>query len=299
MVRGGTSLEHSNSASRGHQVAIWGVLNVTPDSFSDGGEFLSRDKAVEQGVRMLRSGAHVIDVGGESSRPKGTTYGDGAETISVEEEIRRTAPVIEILCREHHAVVSIDTVKADVARAAIRAGAKIVNDVSCGASAELLQVVAQAGVELVLMHTRDRGQIDETTTRYSDLVGDVVRELEVAVARACARGVPLHKIWIDPGLGFAKTWSQSLHLLAHIDAFVSTGRPVLVGPSRKSFIAEAVRHAVGETPQPTDRLGGTAAAITMSVLAGAHAVRVHDVAPMRQTVELTLAAMHARDLGGV
>lgn len=293
MGGGGISLQSSSTASRNHGVAVWGVLNVTPDSFSDGGAFLDRDHAVEQGVRMLREGADVIDVGGESSRPKGATYGAGAETVSVAEEIRRVVPVIEELCRKHGAVVSIDTVKPEVARAAIKAGATIVNDVSCGASDELLRVVADTKASLVLMHSRDKGQIDEATTSYADVVSDVLRELEDAVERAVAAGVPKAKIWIDPGLGFAKTSTQSMTLLAHIDAFVATGHPVLIGASRKSFIAEAARSANGQKPDAQQRIGGTASAVTMSVIAGAQAVRVHDVFAMRQTVTLTLAAMQA------
>lgn len=293
MGGGGISLQSSSTASRIHGVAVWGVLNVTPDSFSDGGAFLDRDDAVEQGVRMLREGADVIDVGGESSRPKGATYGAGAETVEVAEEIRRVVPVIEDLCSKHGAVVSIDTVKPEVARAAIKAGATIVNDVSCGASNELLRVVADRNASLVLMHSRDKGQIDETTTAYADVVGDVLRELEQAVERAVAAGVAIEKIWIDPGLGFAKTATQSMTLLAHIDTFVATGHPVLIGASRKSFIAEAARSADGQKPDAQQRIGGTASAVTMSVIAGAHAVRVHDVFAMRQTVTLTLAAMQA------
>lgn len=291
MGRGGISLQHSSSTSRTHDVAVWGVLNVTPDSFSDGGKYYARDAAVARGVVMLREGASVLDVGGESSRPKGATYGDGAQPVSVDEEIRRVVPVIELLCREHRAVVSIVTVKAEVARAAVYAGASIINDVSCGASEELLRVAATTGAELVLMHSRDKGQIDASTTNYTDVVADVLAELTSAVVRARAAGVNDAKIWIDPGFGFAKTWEQSLTLLARLDAFVATGHRVLSGPSRKSFIAEAVRASGAPKPSPEERLGGTASAITMSVLAGVHAVRVHDVAVMRQVVLLTAAAM--------
>lgn len=293
MGRGGNSLQHSSS-SRTHDVAVWGVLNVTPDSFSDGGKYLARDAAVEHGVSMLRDGATVLDVGGESSRPKGATYGAGATSVAVDEEIRRVVPVIELLCREHRAVVSIDTVKPEVARAAIEGGATIVNDVSCGSSRELLRVVAQANAELVLMHSRDKGQIDPTTTSYTDVVADVRRELADAVARAHAAGVSNGKIWIDPGFGFAKTWEQSLSLLANLDAFVAMGHRILSGPSRKSFLAEAVHAQGAPKPAADDRLGGTASAVAMSVLAGVHAVRVHDVAVMKQVVSVTQAAMRRR-----
>ncbi len=265
---------------------VWGVLNVTPDSFSDGGLHDELPRALAHARRMIAEGADVIDVGGESSRPPGSTYGAGAARVSIEEELRRVVPVVEALAGE--ARISVDTVKAEVARAALEAGASIVNDVSCGASAELLDVVAAKGAQLVLMHSRDGGRVDAATTAYADLVADVLGELEAAVERAVARGVDRARIWIDPGIGFAKSAAQSLSLLGNLDAFVRTGYPVLVGASRKSFLARAGAGGGGE-PAPTERLGASVAAMTVAVLAGARAVRVHDVFESVQAARLAEA----------
>lgn len=267
--------------------AVWGILNVTPDSFSDGGLHFMRDQAVARGLAMLDEGADVIDVGGASSRPRGHTYGDGAALVDPNEEIRRVVPVIEGLCASApRVVVSIDTTSADVAAAAIGAGARIVNDVSMGRSDALLAVCAREGVELVLMHTRGDGQVDETTTRYDDVVCDVMKELDVALGRARERGVPEDRLWIDPGLGFAKTASQSMKLLRSTRRFVDAGTPVLVGASRKSFLAQHAPDVMGRAPLPQDRLGASVAAAVMAALAGARAVRVHDVRETRQALQI-------------
>lgn len=268
------------------------MLNVTPDSFSDGGAYLGVDAALRQGARLLREGADVLDVGGESSRPPGKTYGAVAG-VSDTEECARVVPVIEGL-RACGARISIDTVKAAVAERAIAAGAEIVNDVSCGRSEELLRATAQAGVELVLMHNRGRGERSAENTRYRDVVLDVRDELLAAVDRAVTAGVAAEKIWIDPGVGFAKTAAQSAALIARTDVFVATGLRVLVGPSRKSFIGELAPLATGELPSPQQRLGGTAASIAIAVLFGAHAIRVHDVLEMRQAVLLAAQLREAR-----
>jgi len=271
---------------------IWGVVNVTPDSFSDGGAFLAADAALRQGMRLLREGATVLDIGGESSRPSGRTYGAVSE-VSEDEELRRVLPVIEGL-RACGARISVDTVKAGVAERAIQAGAAIVNDVSCGRSEGLLRVAAASGVELVLMHNRGRGERSPENTRYREVVRDVRDELMAAVDRAVTAGVLLEKIWIDPGIGFAKTALQSAALLAFTDVLVATGQRVLIGPSRKSFIAELARLATGAEPDSQQRLGGTAAALTVAVLRGAHAVRVHDVLEMRQAVLLATRMREVR-----
>lgn len=269
---------------------IWGVLNVTPDSFSDGGLYASAEAAVSHARRMLAEGADVIDVGGESTRPAGQAYGAGAPEVAIEEELARVVPVISRVYRELGGRVSIDTTKAEVARAAIAAGASIVNDVSCGRSDDLLRVTAEAGyVELVLMHNRGRGEVTPENTQYQDVVVDVRDELLAAVERAVAAGVAADRIWIDPGIGFAKTAKQSAALLAHTRVFVDTGRRVLVGPSRKSFIAQLAPGADGSVPAPLERMGGTAAAVTLAAWLGAHAVRVHDVAAMRQAVRIAEA----------
>jgi dihydropteroate synthase len=275
-------------------VQIWGVLNVTPDSFSDGGLAFDEGAAVAHAERMLAEGADVVDVGGESSRPAGRTYGEGAERVSADEECRRVLPVIERLVRELRARVSIDTVKGEVARRALDAGASVVNDVSGGEDPELLRAVAAARAEIVLMHNRGRGDVTDESTRYGDVVADVVRELGRRVERASEAGIARDRIWIDPGIGFAKTARQSVELIARADELVDTGHPVLLGPSRKSFIAELAAAANGERPPPDARLPGTAAAITIGVLRGVQAVRVHDVGAMRQTVRIAEAAREAR-----
>jgi dihydropteroate synthase len=268
---------------------IWGVLNITPDSFSDGGKYLERDAALLQARRLLAEGADVIDVGGASSRPRGRIYGGGAQAVTAAEEIERVRPVIELLRRELGARVSIDTRSPEVARAAIAAGADTVNDVSCGASAELLEVAAERRVEYVLMHTRGAGEVEPPNTRYGDVVAEVIEELLAAVERAARHGVERRKLWIDPGIGFAKTAEQSAALLARMDELVATGLRVLCGPSRKGFIAELAPSASGERPAPDAREPGTLAAVTAAVLQGASAVRVHDVAGSLQAVLLAEA----------
>jgi dihydropteroate synthase len=264
---------------------IWGVLNVTPDSFSDGGAFLAPHLALTQARRMVDEGADVIDVGGESSRPPGSTYGAGAVSVPADEEARRVVPVVRALA-EQGIRVSVDTVKADVARAALKAGAVVVNDVSCGRSEALLEAVSEGGAELVLMHTRGRGECSGENVLYADVVEEVREELLLALARAERCGVPRSRVWLDPGIGFAKTPVQSLALLARVDALVATGQRVLVGASRKSFIAQLAPDKSGAAPPPSRRAGGTAAAAAISALLGAHAIRVHDVAEMRQAALL-------------
>ncbi len=267
------------------------MLNVTPDSFSDGGAYFDPSRAVSHAEGLVAAGADVIDVGGESSRPRGATYGRGAEVVSVFEELRRVLPVIERLAALG-VRVSIDTVKPEVAREALKAGAQIVNDVSCASSIPLLEVVAEAGAELVIMHNRGvggaRGELSGENVAYGDVVSEVCGELDAAVARAVALGVPRGDIWIDPGIGFAKTSRQSAALLSRTSELVALGQRVLVGASRKSFIAEIAPDADGQAPGPDARLGGSAAAVTVAVLGGCHGVRVHDVAIMRQTVRLSL-----------
>jgi dihydropteroate synthase len=268
---------------------IWGVLNITPDSFSDGGKYLACDAALAQGRRLLAEGADVIDVGGASSRPPGRLYGNGAVAVAAAHDIARVKPVIERLRQELGARVSIDTRVAEVARAAIDAGASAVNDVSCGASLELLELAAERGVEYVLMHTRGAGEVQAPNTDYRDVVAEVVEELLAAVERATRCGIERHKLWIDPGIGFAKTADQSAALLARTDELVATGLRVLCGPSRKGFIAELAPLPSGQRPGPDAREPGTLAAVTAAVLQGVSAVRVHDVGSSLQAVLLAEA----------
>jgi len=270
------------------------VLNVTPDSFSDGGRFLDPAAALEHARAMLAEGADVIDVGGESSRPAGRTYGSGASRVSAEDEAARVVPVVERLVGELGARVSVDTVKGEVARRALGAGAAVVNDVSGGEDPDLLAAVAEAGAELVLMHNRGRGEVTEANTAYDDVVGDVLAELMPRVARAVESGVVRERVWIDPGIGFAKTGRQSLELLVRSAELVKSGHPVLVGSSRKAFIAEVAPDPSGEAPGPARRLGGTAATVVVAVMGGVRAVRVHDVGVMRQAARVAEALLAAR-----
>jgi len=268
---------------------LWGVINVTPDSFSDGGRYLDVGAAVEHGQRLLREGAGVLDIGGESSRPAGRTYGGGFEHVPASEEIARVVPVIEALASEPGARLSIDTVKPEVAVAALAAGASIVNDVRCAEDRGLAEAAAVAGADYVVMHNRGRGEVRSPNTEYGDVVQDVLRELLLAAERVERAGVARASVWLDPGLGFAKTAGQSAALLSSLGRFRKTGYRVLVGPSRKSFIAELAPNRGGERPSTGDRLGGTAAAVATCVAAGVDAVRVHDVYEMSQLVRVAEA----------
>jgi len=268
---------------------LWGVINVTPDSFSDGGRYLDADAAVDHGRQLLDQGADVLDVGGESSRPAGRAYGAGFDDVPVSEEIARVVPVIEVLAGELAARVSIDTVKPEVAIAALSAGARIVNDVRCAEDPGLAEAAAAAGADYVIMHNRGRGEVTSPNIDYRDVVEDVLDELLQAAERVERAGVPRAAVWLDPGLGFAKTARQSAALLSSLGRFRKTGYRVLVGPSRKSFIAELAPNRAGERPSADDRLGGTAASVAICVAAGVDAVRVHDVHVMSQLVRVAEA----------
>jgi dihydropteroate synthase len=283
---GASSIDGTGAARR---CQIWGVLNITPDSFSDGGKHLRPEAALAHARRLVAEGADVVDVGGASSRPRGALYGAGAAPVTAADEIARVLPVVAQIARELRAVVSIDTVQPAVARAAIDAGASIVNDVSCGACDELLELAAEHGVEYVLMHTRGKGEVAPPNTDYRDVTQEVIAELLAAVERARRCGIASSKLWIDPGLGFAKTARQSAELLGRTDALVATGLRVLCGPSRKGFIADLAPGPLRQRPGPTEREAGTLAAVTAAVLQGASGVRVHDVAAARQAVLLAEA----------
>ena len=260
---------------------VMGILNVTPDSFSDGGRFAGEAEAIRQGVAMAAEGADIVDVGGESTRP-------GAEDVDAGEETRRVVPVIRALAAAVDVPISIDTTKASVAEAALEAGAVIVNDVSAmRADPAMAEVVAASGAGLVLMHMLGTPRTMQVDPRYDDVVVQVVDALLGWVAAAEAAGVERERIVIDPGIGFGKTAQHNLTLLRHLDRMVLTGYPVLVGPSRKSFIGLTLGLPVEE------RLEGTAAAVAWSVAAGAQLVRVHDVRPMVRVVRMTEAIMRA------
>ena len=260
----------------GPRTLVMGILNLTPDSFADGGLlFDDVDRAVEAGLRMEGEGADIIDIGGESTRP-------GAERLPEKEELRRVLPVVERLVRRLRIPISIDTYKAKVARMAIERGATIINDIS-GLQYEpaLGEVVAACGAALVLMHTRGRsaGMYDRAV--YANAAAEVVQELGEAIDRAVRAGVSRDAIIVDPGLGFAKRAEHSYEVLAELDRLSVLDRPILSGPSRKSFL----KAALGER-EPSGREWGTAAAVTASVLFGAHIVRVHGVAAMADVVRV-------------
>jgi dihydropteroate synthase len=262
----------------GGRTLVMGVLNVTPDSFSDGGLFIDPQRAVDEALRMVEAGADLIDVGGESTRP-------GAAIVDADEERRRVVPVVEALARRVAVPLSVDTSKAEVARAALDAGAAIVNDIS-GLTYDpgLAAVVAATGAGLVLMHTRGRPADMYAQAAYDDVCAEVGAELRASLDRALAAGVAREAIILDPGLGFAKRAEHSLEALAGLDAeaFVALDRPWLVGPSRKSFL----QAAIGETA-PGDRDWATAAAVAVAIVLGAHIVRVHRVPEMVQVARVT------------
>jgi dihydropteroate synthase len=267
-------------------VLIVGVLNLTPDSFSDGGRFATTAEAVAAGVAMVEQGGHWIDVGGESTRP-------GARPVPESEEITRTAPVISELAAQlaGRARIAIDTYKAGTAAAALAAGASIVNDIS-GAALEpgVLRVAAECGATIILGHLRGRPATMMTDIHFSDVLGEVSAELAVRVAAARAAGC--REIWADPGIGFGKDLGQNLTLLAGLGELKrKLGVPLMVGVSRKRFIGDLTGRPVSE------RSFGTAGAVAAAVLAGADAVRVHEVAQMRDVVTVAQAIAAARPSG--
>ena len=263
-----------------------GILNVTPDSFADGGRHFGADAAVEAGVRMAVDGADIIDVGGESTRP-------GAEPVPEEEERRRVIPVIEQLAARVRVPLSIDTYKASIARDAVAAGAAIINDISgLQYDPALADVAAASGAALVLMHTRGRSADMYDRAIYADVLECVTGELGAAIARATVRGVASASIIVDPGIGFAKRAPHSFELLARLDVLQRLDHPILCGPSRKSFL----RAAIGDVA-PDQREWATAAAVAASVLFGAHIVRVHGVRAMADVVRVADTIRAARDVG--
>ena len=267
----------------GERTVIMGVINVTPDSFSDGGELFDPARAIEAGVRMADQGAGIIDVGGESTRP-------GARQIDEAEEHRRIIPVIEALAGRVRVPISVDTYKSGTADAALAAGASMVNDISgLRYEAALADVVARHGAAIVLMHTRGRSRDMYQQASYGDVVAEVLDELRESMAFATGAGVATDRILVDPGLGFAKEAPHTFEALARLDEFSELGRPVVVGPSRKSFLTRALGGTAGTTvaaPAAPRRDWATAAAVTAAVLAGAHIVRVHAVEEMLQVARI-------------
>lgn len=256
---------------------LMGILNITPDSFSDGGRFFDRDDALRQLDVLQAGGADIIDVGGESTRP-------GSAPVDVDEELRRVIPVIEAAVDRVDLPISIDTTKAAVARAALDAGAEIVNDISgLRFDPELATVVAEAGAGLIVMHIRGRPRTMQRDIHYDDLLGEVAAELRDSTNRAFAAGCDRSAIVIDPGIGFGKTAEGNLVLIDGLDQFVELGYPILVGPSRKSFIGKVLDLDVA------DRLEATLAACVVAYMRGAKIFRVHDVRPARRALDMASA----------
>jgi dihydropteroate synthase len=271
---------------RGRHIAldrpcVVGIVNVTPDSFSDGGELPSPEAAFERGASLVENGADILDVGGESTRP-------GAAFVAAALQAERVVPVIELLSRHLDVPISVDTRIPSVAREAILAGASIVNDVSGLRDPEMAAVVAECDAGLVLMHMRGEPASMQDHARYADVVAEVGAELGESLARARRLGVRPEAIVLDPGIGFAKTAAHNLSLLAGLRAFLAFERPLLVGPSRKAFIGELA----GGVP-PRERSAGTLAACVAALLAGARLFRVHDVAVVRQGLDVAEAIRHA------
>lgn len=269
----------------GERTLIMGILNVTPDSFSDGGLFASVDDAVAHAERLVSEGAEIIDVGGESTRP------GRSEPVSVEEEISRVVPVIEALARRVSVPLSVDTTKSEVARAALDAGAAIVNDISAlRFDFYVADVAARAGAGLVLMHSRGTPATMHRMPPVADILEEVVSSLRASIHMAERRGVARESIVIDPGIGFGKSQEQNLELIAKLDQLIAAfpEYPLLIGTSRKSFIGRMLADESGTPAPASERLYGTIATMTAAVLKGAHIVRVHDVKAAAETIRVTM-----------
>ena len=267
-----TSRRTFDLTSRG---VIMGILNVTPDSFSDGGDFAQVDSAVSRALRMVEEGADIIDIGGESTRP-------GAEAVSADEEIARVVPVIEKLSKLTPGALSIDTSKAEVARTAIAAGAEIINDVTAllGDPA-MASIAAESRAGVVLMHMRGTPRTMQQSPHYDDVVGEVADFLRERMAAAKAADISVDRLAIDPGIGFGKTVEHNLQLISNLEKFVALGRPVLLGASRKSFLATAAA-----SPEVTDRDTPTAVLTALGYRSGARLFRIHAVHPNAQALRL-------------
>ena len=267
----------------GSKVLIMGILNVTPDSFSDGGRFLDPVLAVDQAQKMIAEGTDIIDIGGESTRP-------GASYVSEEEEITRIRPIVEALGKGTDVPLSIDTQKASVAQVALDCGASIVNDVSAlQDDCRMAQVVQESGAGVVLMHRQGSSATMQEAPQYKDVVGEVKSFLSKRVALARSMGISPDRIIIDPGIGFGKTCYHNLKILANIGEFLQLEQPLMIGLSRKAFIGELTGKPV------TEREMGNAAAIATAVWQGAHILRVHDVAAMKDAIRVAQALRNSCD----
>jgi dihydropteroate synthase len=271
-------------ALRGKRPLIMGILNVTPDSFSDGGMFYDSAKAVQRAQLMVEEGADIIDVGGESTRP-------GSDPVEVEEQLARVLPVIETLdCQlSPRCMISVDTTRAEVAEAALKAGADLINDISAGTDdPRMFETVAKWGVPMVLMHMKGTPKTMQDSPSYVDVVGEVILFLEGQAAKARQAGIAQENVIIDPGIGFGKRREDNLRLMASLERFVETGYPVLLGTSRKRFMGAIC----GET-RPTELLGATIATTALGVAKGVKVFRVHDVRANRQAADVIAAIIAA------
>lgn len=258
---------------------IMGIVNVTPDSFSDGGRFLDPEEALAQSLSLVREGAGIIDIGGESTRP-------GSDAVGEDEELRRVVPVVEALAARVGVPISVDTVKASVARGSLEAGAAIINDISAlRADPGMVDVVADSGCAVCLMHMLGEPKTMQDNPVYKDVVGEVLAFLEERMSFALAHGVREEQILVDPGIGFGKTVEHNLVLLRELDRFRELGRPILLGTSRKRFLGSILGSA------PRERAVGTVATTVIGLLAGAHIFRVHDVKPNFEALRVGLAVL--------
>lgn len=266
---------------------VMGVINVTPDSFSDGGHYIDHEAAAAHALRLVADGADILDVGGESTRPR-------AKLVDAAEELDRVIPVIRAIRKQSDAPISIDTMKPEVARAAVAAGASMWNDVTALTySPESAGVAAELGCQVVLMHMKGEPRTMQADPQYEDVIAEVCAYLLGRAAAVLARGVPPNRIWLDPGLGFGKTAAHTLSLLGHLGEVTALGFPVLVGASRKSFLSAVDRAARGAG----DRLGGSIAAALAAAQAGVACVRAHDVRETVQALELQVAIDQAGSRG--
>lgn len=265
----------------GERTLIMGILNVTPDSFSDGNIYFDRQKAIERGLQMADEGADMIDIGGESTRP-------GSKPVSESEEINRVVPIIEGLTRKLDIPISVDTKKSSVAQKSLEAGVEIINDISSLGDEEMVLVVQKASAALILMHMRGTPENMQTGNLvYDDLIGEILAYLRQGCCKAIAAGIDKDHLVADPGIGFGKTYEDNCRIIKKIGELKSLGLPLLIGASRKAFIG----HVTGGKPE--ERIEGTAATVSAAIMNGCHIVRVHDVAAMKKVAAMTDAILHA------
>ena len=264
---------------------VMGVVNVTPDSFSDGGRYYSTESAVEHGLAMAEQGADIIDIGGESTRP-------GAGAVSTQEEIDRVVPVIEQIKRHSSVIVSVDTYKSKTAKYAVQAGAGIINDISgLNFDADMARTAAELSVPVIAMHIKGTPKDMQKNPVYTDLIHEIMEYLRNSIEKAVAAGIPKENVIIDPGIGFGKSVADNYYIINRLQEFASLGRPLLIGVSRKSFIGKLVNVPARE------RLPGSAAAASAAILNGANIIRVHDVPEMKQAAAVADAVKNPGTVG--